>query len=135
MNEDESLELFGVIPNSEFIPKIRNILRKEITKGKQGKIDSELIMLCCVQLFSKRSYEDILLIWEAKQVSFDTAISIEIQLLCSNGIDNTKKYLRELSTNLSDEIIKSIESSEKYEDFMGFSYETQMEYYIDYYSE
>jgi len=136
MNEEKSLELFGIIPEDYVLPQIRNLLIQEINKEKlsQGKGDTLLMKLSCVQLFAKQNYEDIFLIWQAKQASFDSSISIDIQLLCAKGLENTKNYFNKLKDETAFEIKKVIEEREKQGDFEDFSYQNQMNYYINYYT-
>jgi hypothetical protein len=48
--------------------------------------------LCCVQLFNSGDLDDVLLVWSAKQASFDAACSIDIELLLGHGLDTTKAH-------------------------------------------
>jgi hypothetical protein len=38
--------------------------------------------LCCAQLFNAGVLDDALLIWQAKEASWNTHNSIDVQLLC-----------------------------------------------------
>lgn len=129
------LDQFGLVPQEENLNKIRHILSEEIGKEKKAQGNSELINLCCIQLFSKKHYEDIFLIWAAKVASFDTQLAIDVQLLCSNGIVATKNYLRESKHELAAQIFQSIIAAEALDDFLKFSYEATMNSYAYYYAD
>jgi len=51
----------------------------------QGDGDTELMKLCCVQLFNAGAVGDALAIWRAKTASWDAHCSIDVQLLCGAG--------------------------------------------------
>jgi hypothetical protein len=48
--------------------------------------------LCCVQLFNAGFLADVILICQAKESSWDAHCSIEIQLLCGAGLQETIAY-------------------------------------------
>src|SRR5215472_4034435 len=100
MTEQESLARFGVSPSSEHISAIREILRDAVERERssQGAGDTELMKLCCVQLFCAGQLDDILEIWRAKRSSMDADGSIDIQLLCGAGLSRTKEHLAQLHT-------------------------------------
>jgi len=70
----------------------RKFLRKEITKPCDD-IDIEEMKDCCIHLFKSGDIDDVLLIWSAKESCFDAHCSIDVQLLCGRGLEETKQYL------------------------------------------
>jgi hypothetical protein len=68
-------------------------LRAQIQLATTNDPDTELMKLCCVQLFGLACEEDILLIWEAKESCFDAACSLDIEFLCGCGLENTIAFL------------------------------------------
>lgn len=62
-------------------------------RAEQGCGNTELMRLCCVQLFNAGLLNDVLLIWRAKTASFDCACGLDIQLLCGAGLPKTKVFL------------------------------------------
>ncbi len=131
------LKQFGLVPQEEALDQIRSLLNEETNKERQeqGKGDTELMKLCCVQLFSKKHYEDIFLIWAAKIASFDTQFAIDLQLLCANGLIATKSFLQESRHELAARIFQSIVAAEVLDDFLEFSYEATMNSYACYYAD
>jgi hypothetical protein len=123
VTEQESLTRFGISPPEQDIPAIRNILREatEREQMSQGSGDTELMKLCCVQLFCAGRLDDVLDIWRAKCSSMDAGCSIDIQLLCGAGLSETKMYLKELDTEEAAMAIHSLLKSEAAGDFEGFS--------------
>lgn len=97
MTTDESLALFGLVPQDKHLMAIRTLLEGEVKKergelGELSRVD-DLALLCCVQLFSRGKLEDVLRIWDAKETSMDLACTIDVQFLCGAGLDLTKSYL------------------------------------------
>src|SRR5262245_28616109 len=95
MDEAKSLERFGLKPDPSNLTVIRELLVSETQaeSQQQGAGDTELMKLCCVQLFSQGDLQDALLIWRAKNASMDAACAVDIQLLCGAGLSATKEYL------------------------------------------
>jgi hypothetical protein len=50
-----------------------------------------------LQLFSLGVAEDALLVWDAKQSSFDAGCGLDVQFLCGAGLAATKGYLAKSS--------------------------------------
>lgn len=134
---DIHLNKFGIVPEDNNLSEIRVILKGEIEKEKksQGTGDTELMKLCCVELFSRKYYDDIFLIWKAKTASFDSYNSIDIQLLCANGVRETKNFLLNSDNEVSKSIIEKIDENDTAGDFKDFSFKNELEYYTDYYKE
>jgi hypothetical protein len=84
-DEDESLRRYGLRPSGRELDAVRALLEAEAAKERraQGDGDTELMKLCCVQLFNAAEVGDALAIWRAKTASFDAHCSIDVQLLCS----------------------------------------------------
>ena len=59
---------------------------------KQG-MSEEMLRTLCIQLFSLGVAEDSLLIWDAKQSSFDAGCGLDVQFLCGAGLEATKEFL------------------------------------------
>jgi hypothetical protein len=135
MTEDESLERFGLTPDLRDASEIRAILRQETARERrqQGDGDTELMRLCCVQLFSLGDTEDILPIWQAKTSSFDANCSIEVHLLCGAGLDATKQYLSQQDTADSEKALAHISRCESAGDFDNFSRDGILDSYRRYY--
>lgn len=95
MTEDELLQRYGLHPTGPDLDQVREILRGEVARERHrlGDGDTELMKLCCVQLFHHGSLADVLLIWQAKESGWDPHHSIDVQLLCGAGLDATKAFL------------------------------------------
>ncbi|MER5466244.1 hypothetical protein ABT010_37495 [Streptomyces sp. NPDC002668] len=95
LDEDESLRRYGLRPAGVNLDEVRGLLAAQtlLERRPQGDGDTELMKLCCVQLFNAAVLEDVLLIWQAKSASMDADCSIDIQLLCGSGLARTKTYL------------------------------------------
>jgi len=101
MTQDECLERFGLTPTPESATEIRSILatQTDLESKSQGDGAQELIKLNCVQLFALGDVADSVVIWRAKQCSFDMSCSIDVQLLCGAGVDETLAYLDDIATD------------------------------------
>ncbi|MFE9207002.1 hypothetical protein [Micromonospora sp. NPDC007230] len=93
MNEDKSLRCYGLQPSSADLPHIREILQAQADLEQHDQ-DTELMKLCCLQLFNAGQLSDVLVIWQAKESSWHAHCSIDVQLLCGAGLDATKAHLR-----------------------------------------
>ena len=80
MDEDESLHRYGLHPTGTDLDEVRDLLTAQtrLEKRAQGDGDTELMKLCCVQLFCAGVLDDVLLIWRAKTASMDADGSIDI---------------------------------------------------------
>jgi hypothetical protein len=72
VNEDESLRRYGLSPAAGDLDEVREILAVQAARERrhQGDGDTELMKLCCVQLFNAGFLTDALLIWHAKESSW-----------------------------------------------------------------
>ncbi|MET8362763.1 hypothetical protein AB0J68_14470 [Micromonospora sp. NPDC049580] len=130
MNEDESLRRYGLRPSSADLPQIREIL---LTEADQQDQDTELMKLCCLQLFNAGQLSDVLVIWQAKEASFDAHCSIDVQLLCGAGLAATKAHLEADGSPDAADALQYLLECEAAGDFDGFSVAEQSRWRADYY--
>jgi hypothetical protein len=123
MTESELLERFGVSPPQQALPTIREILRAAVAqeRSRQGAGDTELMKLCCVQLFCSGEPADIVEVWRAKTSSMDADASIDIQLLCGAGLAETRAYLASMRSEEAAAALERIAVSESAGDLDGFT--------------
>lgn len=135
MTEDEVFERFGLTPASEALPEIRSVLRDATRRERaaQGAGDTEALKFCCVYLFAAGQLDDVFLVWDAKQASFDASISIEVQLLCGDGLAETKAYLASLQVPQAVAALDCILSCEKSGEFEDFSVSELAAHWQNYY--
>jgi hypothetical protein len=131
MTEDDVLERYGISPRAEDMPSLRDLLRAEIDQADRA--DTELLKVLCVQLFAFGDVRDSLLIWRAKQSSFDAACSIDIQLVCGAGLVETKKFLAESDLPEAQDALQRLLECERAGDFDGFSVSEHLGFYRRYY--
>jgi hypothetical protein len=64
VNEDESLRRYGLYPADGHWDEVREMLAVQAARERQhqGDGDTELMKLCCVQLFNAGFLPDVLLI-------------------------------------------------------------------------
>lgn len=99
----------------------------------QGDGDTALMRLCCVQLFNAGNPRDVLMIWRAKESSFDAHCSIDVQLLCGAGLEETKAYLAADGSEHASAALDYLLRCEAAGDFADFSVESQSRRYSEYY--
>lgn len=118
------------------VPAVRALLtaQTQLEKRAQGDGDTELMKLCCVQLYNAGSPEDVLLIWEAKSASMDAACSIDVQLLCGSGLATTKAYLSSLRLPEAEAALRRLLQCESAGNFEDFSVEGHSDFYAAYYA-
>lgn len=135
MTEDESLARYGLRPASAELDQIREMLEVQaaLERQSQGDGDNQLMKLCCVQLFNVGMVEDVLLIWQAKESSWDAHCVIDVQLLCGAGLAETKAYLAAESSAGASEALGYLLECEAAGDFIDFSVENQSRWYSGYY--
>ncbi|MGP4085632.1 hypothetical protein [Streptomyces sp. KR55] len=131
MNEDESLHRYGLNPADVNLDDVRSLLIAHTRREKraQGDGDTELMKLCCVQLFNSGGLDDLLLIWKAKSASMDADCSIDIQLLCGSGLARTKAYLASQCLPEAEAALRRLLDAEEAGDFEGFSVEEHSAHY------
>lgn len=132
MTEDESLRRYGLRPSAADLPHIREMLLAEAALDQQDA-DTELMKLCSFQLFDAGQLDDVLVIWHAKEASFDAHCSIDVQLLCGAGLDATKAYLKAHSSADAASALHYLRECEAAGDFDGFSVAEQTRWRAEYY--
>ncbi|MET8981083.1 hypothetical protein ABZX85_36330 [Streptomyces sp. NPDC004539] len=135
MDEDESIRRYGLHPVGTDLDEVRELLRGQTKRERhsQGTGDTELMKLCCVQLFNTGAIDDVLLIWSAKTASMDAVCSIDVQLLCGRGLAETKAYLSLLRTPEAEAARQRLLECEEAGDFEGFRVDEYSAQYADYY--
>ncbi|MGW0941841.1 hypothetical protein ACWD4O_04710 [Streptomyces sp. NPDC002623] len=136
MDEDESLHRYGLHPAGADLDEVRGLLTAQtrLEKCAQGDGDTELMKLCCVQLFNAAVLEDVLLIWQAKSASMDADCSIDIQLLCGSGLARTKAYLANQRRPEAEAALQRLLRCEAAGDFEDFSAAGHSALYAAYYA-
>ncbi len=75
----------------------------------------------CVQLFSLGNVDDALLIWEAKESSFDASCGLDIQFVCGAGLEETKDHLAAARIPSAVAALEYIRKCEAAGDFAGWT--------------
>ena len=132
MNEDEILDKYGLRPTGRRLDEIRSLLKQLTSLGPDA--DTLAMKLYCVQLFNGGSVFDVLLIWRAKESSWDAHCSVDVQLLCGAGLEATKAYLADRSASDAREALGYLAGCESSGDFDGFSVASQSAWYDRYYN-
>jgi len=91
--------------------------------------------LCCVQLFNSGHPPDVLLIWRAKDTSFDAMCAIDVQLLCGSGLQQTKAYLSEQASADAQAALVYLAKCEEAGDLADFSVEDYTRWWGQYYGD
>ncbi|MGI5137417.1 MULTISPECIES: hypothetical protein [unclassified Streptomyces] len=136
MDEDESLHRYGLHPAGASLDEVRELLalQTQMEQVAQGNGDTELMKLCCVQLFNAGALDDVLLIWKAKSASMDADCSIDVQLLCGSGLPDTKAYLSAQRLPEAKAVLRRLLDAEEAGDFEDFSVEGHSAQYAAYYT-
>jgi hypothetical protein len=74
-------------------------------------------MMCSFILALKRSVADVLLLWEAKTIDFDSYASLDIQLLVFCGVGETLAFLRRQLGSAAAHAVEFIEECRQAGDF------------------
>lgn len=134
MDEDESLRRYGLQPSAGDLDEIRSILRAQ-AQLMQDEQDTELMKLCCVQLFNAGHLDDVLTIWQAKESSWDAHCALDVQLLCGAGLDATKAHLAADGSEPAADALRYLTECEATGDFDDFSVDQQARWWAEYYLE
>ena len=134
MTAEEALSEYGLVPRETDVPELRKRLAEELAQYSWETGNDDLIKVFCVQLFAHGRVEDSLLIWQAKNASFDLSCSVDVQLVCGAGLQATKEFLERQSTKEASDALRYICDCEKTGDFRGFSPAGHLEFYKEYYS-
>lgn len=104
-------------PNRGFSLKI---LEKVVEKRKNGNYelgDNENIMFSCYLVGLHNNIEDSLLIWNTKNVDYDTFCGLDVQLVVFGGVDNTLEYLKTINSMESEKASDYLNTCNKAGDF------------------
>ncbi|GAA1402150.1 hypothetical protein GCM10009639_45330 [Kitasatospora putterlickiae] len=137
MDDEESLRRFGLRPAGAGLDEIRELLREHAERERhaQGRGDTELMKLCCVQLFNSGDLDDALLVWNAREAGFDAACSIDVELLLGHGAEATKAHLAAHPSPAAAAALDRLRTLESTGAFEGFSVEEFSVGYDRYYAE
>jgi hypothetical protein len=135
VNEEVSLRRYGLRPSEGDLDEIRQVLQTQTAfeRHRQGDGDTELMKLCCVQLFNGGHLDDVLRIWRAKQSSWDAYCALDVQLLCGAGLDRTKAYLATDGSQNAQDALDYLLKCEAAGDFADFSVGSRSRWYSEYY--
>ena len=132
MDENESLRRFGLRPEAADLDEIRAALHAQ-AQLDQMEQNTELMKLCCVQLFNAGPVEDSLTVWRAKESSWDAHNAIDVQLLCGAGLAATQAYLEAEGSEEATAALAYLRDCEAAGDFTGFSVSEQAAWYAEYF--
>ncbi len=137
MDDEESLRRYGLRPAAADLADIRALLGEHAERERraQGEGDTELMKLCCVQLFNSGDIDDALLVWGAREAGFDAACSIEIELMLGHGLAATKAHLSAHSSSAAAAALDRLRELEADGQFEGFSAGEHSAFYDRYYDE
>jgi hypothetical protein len=135
VDEDEWLERHGLHPDEAGLDEVRALLAEQtrLERASQGNSDTILMRLCCVQLFLAGELDDLLLIWRAMSASFDAHCSIDVQLLCGGGLEETRAHLAAHGSAEAESALKRLLHCEEAGDFDDFSPSRRSAEYAAYY--
>ncbi|MGA5405781.1 hypothetical protein ACPCSC_00750 [Streptomyces lavendulocolor] len=135
MDVRECLRRYELRPLGGDLDEIRALLGDHTARERraQGEGDTELMRLCCFQLFNSGDIDDVLLVWSANQASFDAACSIDIEFLPGHGLDATKAYLSASRAPAAAAALERLRELEADGEFEGFSVEERSASYDRYY--
>jgi hypothetical protein len=135
VDEETSLRRYGLRPSAGELDEVRQILSAEtlLECRQQGDGDTELMKLCCVQLFNAGVLDDVVRIWKAKESSWDAHCAIDVQLMCGCGLERTKAYLAAKDSDSAAAALAYLLECEEAGDFDNFSVEDQSIGYSEYY--
>ncbi len=132
MDEDASLRRYGMQPSARDLEEIRSILRAQ-TQLMQDEQDTDLMKLCCVQLFNSGQLDDVLTIWDAKESSWDAHCALDVHLLCGAGLDATKTHLANDGSEAAADALLYLTECEAAGDFTDFSVNQRVRDWAEYY--
>ncbi|MFJ6728511.1 hypothetical protein ACIQPQ_26805 [Streptomyces sp. NPDC091281] len=136
MNEDDSLERYGLRPEGDDLEEVRRLLRAHTERERraQGDGDTLLMRLCCVQLFNAGHLDDVLLVWGAKTASMDAFCSIDVQLLCGAGLSETRAHLAAQDGPEAAAALSRVDECDEAGDFESFTAEEWSARYAEHYA-
>lgn len=112
----ETLKYIIKNPNRKFALALLNkIIEKRKIQNDIGNGDN--IMFVCYILGKHKEIQDSLTIWKAKNVDFDAACYVDIQLCVFNGIKETIEYLKSINEKDAENALEHIVECENAGDF------------------
>ncbi len=129
----EALEKFGLPASPQYRDEIRQLLMEEIELARKSEDREEMLRTLTLQLFSIGMVEDSVLIWKAKQSSFDASFTVDIQSICGAGLAETKEYLAQSTDPSASEALEYLTECEQTGDFVGWSQQFSINSYREYY--
>ncbi|HOX08514.1 MAG TPA: hypothetical protein PK280_19115 [Planctomycetota bacterium] len=133
MTSSEALQKFGLPASPEHRDEIRRLLIEEIEREKRGESGEEMLRTLCLQLFSLGVVDDALLIWDAKQSSFDAGCGLDVQFLCGAGLATTKRSLASSTAPSASAALEYVTECERAGDFADWTPQSSIEQYRSYY--
>lgn len=133
MTFDEALQRFGLPSSAHHRDELRSLLADEIEREGRHESGEEMLRTLCVQLFSLGVVEDALLIWQAKESSFDAHCGLDIQFLCGAGLAATKDYLAQSKVPSASAALKYLTECERAGDFADWTPEKTVSVYRRYF--
>jgi hypothetical protein len=133
MTSGEALQRFGLPGSRHHRDEICQILSEEIERERRGESGEEMLRTLCLQLFSLGVVDDALLIWHAKQSSFDAGCGLDVQFLCGAGLAATKEYLARSSAPPASAALKYLTECEQTGDFADWTPQASIGQYSSYY--
>ncbi|PZS07030.1 MAG: hypothetical protein DLM55_11845 [Acidimicrobiales bacterium] len=131
MDEDELLARYGTHPGGDAVTENRSLLDGEIEAGMYA--DSVAMRVLSVQLFNNGSVDDALRVWRAKRSNFDAGCSLDIQLMCGAGLNETKSHLTSIATGEAKAAFDYLKKCESTGDFADFTPSAFTAFYDRYY--
>ena len=133
MTYSDALQKFGLPASSQHRDEIRKLLVEETIREQQGESGEEMLRVLCVQLFSLAVVEDSLLIWAAKNSSFDAGCGLDLQFLCGAGLEKTKEYLAASNADTASKALQRLHDCEQSGDFHGWAPQKTINEYRGYF--
>lgn len=133
MTSDEALQKFGLPSSVHHRNELRLLLAEEIERERRGESGDEMLRTLCSQLFSLGVVEDALLIWEAKESSFDAHCGLDVQFLCGAGLAETKDYLAKSKAKSAPAALEYLSECERAGDFTDWTPEKTLSEYRRYF--
>ena len=121
MTYEEALKRFGLPALPRDREEIRRLLSEETERERRGEAGKEMLRTLCMQLFSLGVPEDSLLIWNAKESSFDASCGLDVQFLCGAGLEATKQFLSHSTTPGAPAALEYLKKCEHAGDFADWS--------------
>ncbi len=133
MTYTDALKKFGLPALPSDRDEIRRLLVEETQRERDGCAGEEMLRTLCLQLFSLGTVEDSILIWEAKESSFDANCGLDVQFLCGAGLLATKEFLAGSANPSAADALAYLLKGEKSGDFADWSPQKCLADYQRYY--